>query len=62
MDISLDSIDSDNTATISFNKEMVIFNVTTDDYSVKMTGPANTYQLNYTASFENNKHLKVYVT
>jgi hypothetical protein len=59
--ISLVSIDHDNTAIISFSKEMQIFSVSTEDLSVVITGPANKYRLTYSASFLSPTQLQVKV-
>ena len=59
--IALVSISDDNTAIISFSKEMQTFTVTTDDLSVVITGPANKYRLTYSASFLSSTLLEVKV-
>ena len=57
--IYFDSIDLDNTVSISFSELINNSSITANDISIEITGPASSYNFNYSISFISNKQLKI---
>ena len=59
VNIYFDSIDLDNTVSISFSQSINNSSITKSDISIEITGPADSYSFSYSISFISNKMLKI---